>query len=374
MESKRYGNRREFLNRTLDRGKKYGGPVLRESASTTVLVGGLVYLLKDREFLRDLRESFYNMRHAGRTGYEMISGGPEGMKATKRLEDALEIVEVASEGNKEAREALEKYVLERKELVGKLGGIYKENETLSREAERLGLQLQGALKNFFEVGNSLKPDFWRKIDDTIIRIYGQDPIEAREKSLRLKEFYQNVRKFYDSREKNEHTVKEFCDYLVKVKEESIEQNRRFNEIFPNVIARVKEGYETEDGLFRTSEGGLLGARRDVRKDELKKMGKDVKDYRGKVDRTEDEVRAEMPIEPFREKNFVDYITNPVILGLAGAVFLKGISNISNTTRRGLTYLTLAPYYLGKEIAKGTGKAIKKFRTEKLKKAGDEGVR
>ena len=360
-EEKKYSSRREFLNNALVRGKKYGGPVLRESVSTAVLAGGLAYLLKDVKFLEDFREALYNARHAGRTGYEMISGGPAGMKAARNLEEAIAIVEESAKNNENAGEALENYLSKRKELVLELGNIYKENETLSRESERLWTQLQGALKSFFEIGNSLKPDFWKRLDNSVIKLYGQDPIEAREKSGRLKEFYQSVRRFYDSREKNEHTVKEFCDYLVRVKEESTEQNRKFNELFPNVIGRVKEGYEKEDELFVTGEKGVFGVRKDIKESDLEKTEESVEGYKRKVDATENEVRVEMPIEPFKERNFVDYVTNPVTLGLIGTIFLKGLSNISTPTRKGLTYLTLAPYYVTKGAVKGAGRLIKRYK-------------
>jgi len=364
---KEYTSRREFLQKA----RVKAAPIAREGASLAVLAGGLTYLASfNYPFLQTVKESLYNARHAARTSYEMVSGGPEGMKAVKNLDEALQLVTLSAESNKEARESLENYISKRKELVSELGRVYKENETIGQEAERLKIQLEGTLKNFFEIGNTLKPEFLDKLDNNIMKLYGMDPVQAREKSGRLMEFYKNVRKFYDAREKNEHTVKEFSDYLVAVKEDSIKQNEKFNELFPSVISRVREGYENEDALFNTGEKSILGLRKDVKISDLEKTATNVKKFREGVDTTENDVRKEMPITPYREGNWIDFTLNPLTLGITGALLLKGISNITPVTRKALTYATLSPYYITKSIAKGI---VKLKKNQKIKKEANKQI-
>ena len=71
---------------------------------------------------------------------------------------------------------------------GQLLNVYRENETLGRAASRVKVQIEGSLKSLFDAGNSLKDKVGvvRSVDDAIIRLYGMDPVAAREKSGRLK--------------------------------------------------------------------------------------------------------------------------------------------------------------------------------------------
>lgn len=302
-----------------------------ELASTITLAGAgtlAAWYFLPEEFFENLGEAVSFGRHATLTGYEMASGGPEGMKAAKNLEEAIEMVSNAASQNETAKTSLESYMLQRKDLVTQLVGTYKDNETLSREAERLQLQLEGAVKNFFEAGNSLKPESFKKIiDDNIMRVLNIDPVKAREKSARLDEFYDNAEKFYDSMEKKEHDVKEFCDYLANVKTESEAQNQKFNELFPTVIKAVREGYEVEDIVLGAGEKNIFGMRKDVKKEDLKNVDERVENYEGVVDRTETAIVQQMPIERYEKPTWIDYAVNPVTLGVLGALTLKGASKV-----------------------------------------------
>ncbi len=335
----------------------------KEEAKSTAVLSGLGYLAASQmpELLETLKEGFYNARHAYRTGKEIVTGGPEGMKAAKNLEEALAIVEAAKKDNQVAEQALESYFTERKDLLHSLVRVYQDNETLSREVERLEVQLKGALKNFFELGNQVKPNWWKEnIDQAIIKLYGMDPVAAVEKSERLKEFYKNVRKFYDAREQNENTVKEFCDYLGKFKEETKAQNERINKLFPNLIERVKETYETEDRIFERDDKGASLTKRDLEQtiDEVARAKKNAQ-------QTETQAAQEVPIKPYDPYNWVDAVTNPVILGLTGALIVKGASKLlPRPMDRNFTRLTASPInaalYLGKQTGKGMAYSWKKI--------------
>lgn len=342
--------------------RKKSNQYVNELGSTITLAGAgtlATWYFFPEEFFENLRDAISLGRHAGLTAYEVARGGSEGMRAAKNLEEAIAIVEGAASQNTDARDALEGYLAERRDLVGELAGVYKENETLSRESERLQLQLEGMIENLFTAGNSLKPGFMTKIDDAIIKIYGQDPVEARERSARLDEFYSSVKEFYDSREKNENTVQQFCDYLAKVKTESLTQNQRFNELFPTVIKAVREGYETEDIVLNTGDKNILGMRKDVQPGELEMLEERVENYSNTADETENTVASEMPIERYSPPTWIDYAVNPLALGIAGALVVKGISKVfvPGIVERPIRKALALPFTLAAKGAYGGGKAI-----------------
>ena len=340
------------------------------STSTLAVVGA--YALNELipgEFFENVREGLRMGRHTGKTIYDVVSGGPKGMKSAKNLQEALEIVANAGKANEEAGKVLEEYVADRKSFVGELVGAYKENENVFRVAQRVETQMSGTLKGFFEVGNSLKPEIMRKVDEAIIRVYGMDPIEAVEKSERLREFYKDARKFYDAREKDEHSVSEFCDFLNNTRDESVARNKVYNELFPEVVARVREGYETEDQIFSTGERNIFGFRSDVSKEELKGLGKEIDTFERNVDKSYESVRGEVPIEPYKEANWIDYSVNPLVLGIVGALAVKGASKLlPGVVERPIRYVTAVPnrvYDIGKlGVKSGRGLFIKAI--EKLK--------
>ncbi len=304
-----------------------------------VLTG--VYVLGNA--LENIQDAVYLGRHAAYTGVDALRGGPSGMRAAKNLEDALTIVDAAKDDNEAAQAALNELYATRTDLVQELATVYQQNETVGQEAGRLKLQLEGMISNVFQAGNDLKPGFMTPIDNWILRVFGQNPDEARAENARLDEFYKEVLKFYNSREKNEATVTEFCDYLAKVQTESTEQNVRLNELFPTVIARVKEGYETEDILLDSGVSGPLGIGRRISQKDLESVGGHVDQYQENVDTTRATVGQQVPLQNYGQFTLPDLILNPVVVGLTAALAAKGLSKgFPRIIERPFTTLTAAP--------------------------------
>ena len=299
--------------------KKAGDYLFGDHAETTAMaleavIAGTFLHYALPEFLTSLRQAAKHARHAANTVSDIAKGGPEGMRAAKSLDEALRQVENAAATNQEAAKAVSNYYSARKEFAGELVKIYKENETIGREASRLKLQLEGFLKSFFDAGNNLKPDWWKeKIDDAVIKLYGMDPVKAREKSETLRKFYDEVEKFYSSREKNENTVKEFCDYLAKTKDKVETDNKKIEQYFPQIISRVKEGYEVEDFLFKKETEGTK---------------EKVDTYKANVDKTRESVEKDAGIKHYQDpSSWIDYAISPITLGIAATLLANGAARV-----------------------------------------------
>jgi len=323
--------------------KKWGSRVIdgneeKLALGIEALVGGALIYIGLTSPLKNFREALYNARHAAKTVSDAVKGGPEGMRAVKNLDEAIRILEAAKSENKEASDALTSYYAARKDFVSNLSKVYNENENLSRVCSRLEIQLKGTLKNFFETGNELKPEWWKEnIDGPIIVTYGKalrtfgskdykdltnDQIIAKalESSEKLKKFYEEARKFYDAREKNERTVREFCDYVSKVKETTEQENKEIESLFPQLISRVKEGYTVEDYLFEVDAKGTKMINEEVINIEAK-----VQAYDGEVTETRTEVAKVVPVEKYNSTTWVDVATNPFVVGAGLVLLLKGLS-------------------------------------------------
>lgn len=339
---------------------------LDEASAVTVTALGAGYIISGLDFLPNLREALYHTRHAIGTAADMAKGGTEGMRAAQNLEEALILVEAARAKDEQAGKALDDYLGQRRELVGRIVQVYEGNENLGRQVERLQTQVQGAIKNVFEIGNSLKPDAMGPIDNLITKLYGQDPIVAREKSAQVKEFYDNVRKFYDASEKNEHTTAEFLSYLGTVKDETVAQNRRLNELLPGVEECVRGKYTVEDLLFKQRKEGEFTSETNRENQER------LDQFKQGVDRTYNEVRQEAPITPYVESNLVDLVTNPMVLGAAVALAGYGFSRllpglITNPTTKVLAAPIVQPVKLVAKVVSGINTRIKKYKeTSKLR--------
>lgn len=312
--------------------KKAGDYLFGDHADTTAvaleaIAAGTFFRFALPEFFTSLKQAAKHARHAANTVIDAAKGGPEGMRAAKNLEEALQQVETAAATNKEAANMLSNYYSARKEFSTELVKIYKENETIGREASRVKLQLEGFLKSFFDAGDQLKPDFWKKIDDAIIKVYGKDPVKAREESAGLRKFYEEVEKFYSSREKNENTVKEFCDYLTKTKDKVEADNKKMDQYFPQIISRVKEGYEVEDFLFKKPKEGVK---------------EKVSDYKTHVDNTRETLEVNTGMKKYEEPaSWIDYALNPVTMGVAATLVVNGV----------------ARFFMPKKLYEGMNKAI-----------------
>ena len=313
-DDKKWGDR--FL------GSDKGTELFSYATQTGISTALVSFLLP--EALKDLREAGYHFRHATHTVRDMAIGTP-GERGVKTLEEAIKQVKTAAAQNETAARELEEYQTARKKFVVEVSQTYRENETVIREAERLGVQLKGMTKNLFEVGNEVKVQWWKdNIDRPIIvqqkKWFGgkeydgltdeQILTRALEDSSRLKEFYQNARHFYDAREKNEATINQFCNYLAKVKDTSMEQNKKIESQFPKLVARLKEGYTVEDRVFEVDEKGTS-----MKQSDVSDVATKTADYKGKVDTTRTEVGQAVPLPKYSELNWVDVATNPLFISL-----------------------------------------------------------
>ncbi len=334
---KRWGNRVNERLKKQDELVSYG-------TQTAVLASAIGSLFPDA--LKDFREAMYNVRHAMNTTGEMVLGtqGQRGLNELKarHLEDALKIIDNSKAENVEAARKLQEHQDARGKFIQEMAETYKTNETLTREAQRLTVQLKGVAKNLFEIGNDVKADWWKEnIDAPVIITYGKalrqlgkegyknlsdDQIIAKaiESSQQLKEFYQNARKFYDAREKSETTIREFTEYLARVQNQAISDNKKIEEQFPKLVSRLKEGYSLEDTIFEVNVKGT-----DMTKQDVAEVKTQTADYRGKVDQTRTEVGTAVPLPAYSETNWVDWATDPFVLA-ASAVL------IGNTAMRLLT--------------------------------------
>lgn len=386
MEGKKYKNKREFLRDFSSRagkavfnyGKNATKPVDREVVSIGVLSGIGTYAFSYMpDFLRAIKEGTYHARHAYRTTKEMREGS-EGMKAVDNLEDALKVIAKASAENELAREELDSYFNERLELVDRLANNYHENETLAREADRLATQIKGMLVEYTaagdEVANKVTGGLFKKIDNFIMNRVG-DANKAREGLPQLQEFYREARKFYDGREKHENTVKELCDYLSKKSAEGLDANKRLNEHLELMIKQLDKTYNVEDHVFDIDDKvsfykALIERKKEqLTAEDVKDIGEEVSEYRDGVNKAEAGVMQDVPMQHFNERNWVDSVVNPLSIGIAGAVLLKGISKFVMPKRAydSFTSLTLMPITFPYSCAKMLVKKYKQSRTDKLKK-------
>ena len=383
----RRGYLREYSTRVVTSMINYGKgtvkPITREIGSTAVLAGAGAYAFSHMpDFMLSVIEGAKHGRHMYRTGGEII-GGSDGQKAVKNLEEALKIIAVTAKENEGAKEILDDYFNERISLVERLGADYELNETIARETERLFVQLNGMIVEYTaagdELANKASRGLFRKIDDWFMNKVG-DAKAAREGLPQLQEIVREARKFYDGREKHEHTVKELCGYLLGKKEESLEKNKKINSHIVSLITQLDRTYEAETHVFKVDDKinlfkALIGKSREVLAEgEVKNLKENVADYRKGVDNTETEIRKDVSIEPFNDKNWVDYVINPIGVGIAAAVAVKGISKLfmPRPLYDGFTSLTLLPITIPAYIGKKALEGISKLKKQKIKKSdGDE---
>ena len=274
--------------------------------------------------------------------------------------------------------------------------VYKENETFVDQAKLLKLQIEGALKNFYEIGNDIKPQTWKeKIDAPIIIAWakGQRAIgnpdykglddsqlyeRALEKSQRMQEFHKQVRKFSDATEKGEHTMKETCNYLEGMINEGKAENQRWVDLLPSLEKYVGGKYDVRDLLFAQRR------EKDFSESRNAKTESRVTEFRKNVDGAYEEVRREMPIEEYSDKNWVDVVTNPLNIGLIVAAagygasrVVKSIPVIGKYIVNPVSKVLAAPVMLplrgaaavGKGVFNGGKKLINKFRKSSTMESG-----
>jgi len=322
--------------------------------------------------LASLKETLYNARHAYLTVSDYVKGGPEGMRSVQNLEEvlrdeAISVLEKMKHRDGKANEALEELqmvVEKRKQSVTELGNIYRENENVARVCNRLRVHLKGALKNFYEINNDIKPSWWKQnVDGPLIDLWGtiqeysgnkewqnmtreQKIKKALEESKEFREFYQDARKFSDARRLNENTVRQFCDYLSKTETKLTEQNDAIDAILERFSEIMVETYGKEDRIFETDRKGT-----DMAREEAARVKEDVKEYEANVAETRQQASQQVPMRPYSEPAYIDVLTNPVIVGAAAVLLFKGLTKltvpkcIGNAVSKGICYpLKLAGNY------------------------------
>ncbi len=212
---------------------------------------------------------------------------------------------------------------------------YDSNETISREASRIEISVKGAFKEFFETGNELKPIWWKRLDDGIVDGYGKvmktlgneavaDASDGqfvsmyRQGSQRLERLYEKSQSFAEARQQNEETVRDFIEYLGDAKATAIEENTQMAGLCPQLVQRVKEGYQTENRLLYADGRGVGMSDGDLRKvqEGVNRFASDVQDTR--VD-----VSEEIPLSGHAVP-YIDIAMNPLVLAVAGVALLKGV--------------------------------------------------
>ena len=288
-----------------------------KSLITLGAVGTLaVATLLPKDFTLHAKAAYAHGKHSARTIQELAMG-TKGQRAVNNLEQALSILGKAGTDYDEINKALSQYGQEREQLVENLKRTYEENETMGREFHRLQINLEGFAKNFLELGNDVKPDAWKKhIDNTIIRIYGMDPVEAIERSEKLKEFYSEARAFYDQREINERSVKNFCDFLARTRVEGEEQNKKINGVLQNLEGTVNETYNVENKVFEGHDNRYNA--------NIPQLKQEVLQHGESVMNTREGVQEYTPV-PISNFSWLDIALNPFVLGLAAGATVKGAS-------------------------------------------------
>ena len=306
-------------------------------AAGEVAIGGTILSHYCLDFLTHVREAGYFARDSYNTISDSVKGGPEGMRAAKSLDEALRIVESATQDNSTAKTALESYAATRKDFAQELVRVYNENETITEVADRLILQMKGFYKNIAEAANSAKPDFVKQADQIIIEGIGKlrgvfqeeykgktdaEILEmAMKRSQTLQQFYTEARKFYDSREKNENTVKEYCNHLQGIKETAAAQNQKLESLFPHVISQVKEGYEVEHIMINTDRQGA-----GMKPSGLENAARHGQAFKNGTNELRTEVGKVMPMPKYSETNYIDMLANPYSIALLGVIAWRGLTS------------------------------------------------
>ncbi|OIO80764.1 hypothetical protein AUJ84_02655 [Candidatus Pacearchaeota archaeon CG1_02_32_132] len=269
-----------------------------------------------------VRDAYEHFRDSTQAVSEIVRG-TKGERGVKNLEDALSVIREQTGQYASIDEELAGYLTEREELTGRLSKLYEDNETIAREAKRLSVNLQGFLKNFYEIGNDLKPGFWKKyVDDTIIGLYGMDKVEALEKSEKLKRFYNEVKEFYSAREVSENSIAAFSKFLSETETSSREQNERVNGILGKLEGTLGETYTTEDKLFDENPEGFWKGETDI-----SGLERSIDQYQGNVDSAKSDVEEFTPVNERSGFDWITFMLNPMTLGFVGASALKGASKI-----------------------------------------------
>lgn len=327
--------------------KKWGNKLSSSKAveaGLEVIVGANIIKFVLPEALHYLKESAHHFRHSLKTISDSKKGGPEGMRSAIDLNDAIAVLE-ANQDYPPASKALNEFYAARNAYASELVSKYKSNETIIRVGQKLELQLKATFKNLSEVGIKVKPNFWTEyVDKPLIKLFGKTKqiigseeyqglsnleleLKAEKISQNLLQFYQEVNLFYNSREKNENTIKNFNQYLKntldQAKTENINIKTQIQKHFPGILELVEQGYKVEDAIFLTHQKGSK-----ITGEEISSTGRDVKTYSEEVDNLRSEIRQDIPMPKYSTFTWVDIATNPYLLALIPVIIVHGVRAVS----------------------------------------------
>jgi hypothetical protein len=293
-----------------------------ESTAALTAAGLVAAYSMSPNFFESVKEGIKQGRHAGRTVDEMVRG-TEGQRAVESL----------LEQNLRAKGVYEEKVT----LVDNMKRIYDENELLAREAKRLEVQLSGLVVNATAAGDeAARKATWGlfgKLDDKIMNLPSSSKL-ARDGLQELQEIYKTARQFYDGREKSENTIAELCGKLEQIGLNAVVENRGIENDLNSMATQLDRTYKVEDGVFKVDDKvslvkALMGKRvEQLRQEDVRAMQGEVKDYRQGVDNLRASVEQNAGIGPYKEPMaWLDYGINPVSMGIAAALVVKGASKL-----------------------------------------------
>ncbi len=366
-------------------GSKILKRTLEEIGSTATLAGmGYAFAsVMDYSFYKAVRESLYNARHSGRTTKEIFTGGPEGKKA----------IEALQEGNKtllEANEALKVRYMSEMAIIDRMVDTYRQNETLGRELERLGVQIKGLAVNataaLDSAANKVTGNVFKSIDDFLMGKHAKD---AREKLPELQELFEKARKAYDAKEKMDTTYKDLAGYLQRMGLEVVKENKNVEMDLNRMILQHEETYRVEDEVFALNDKvsflkALIGRKVEtLTRQNINDLEKSVRDYREGVDKLRTDIEEHTGIPPYETPAAWIESINPLMIGIGLGLATKGVTTflyaipgLGDSVRKVLALPVTLPLKgvsklgnWGFRKAKGGIERLKKFKYSG--KAGDK---
>lgn len=307
-----------------------------------ILVAGIAFqnLKLFQDPLKHAKGAAYFGTHATQTIIDAAQGGPAGMRAAIKLEEAIKTLEKESATDENAAKALREYYTSKKEFVQELVKVYKENETFALTCDRLGAQIRGMVHNVLEIGNDLPIPFQKDLQAqyvlTLVKMNrswnpnyekykGMTDTEILVQAARdnkvIGKLYEVINDFYKGRKLNENTVDALCKSLKNYEGHANNQNKEIEAYFPQIIQMVKDGYSIERVLLELEKRGVF-----IEEDELKGADQKVKKYKEKGVELREGIKSEgVPMKEDPAYNLIDLAMNPFVLATAAVLAYKGLT-------------------------------------------------
>ncbi|MBI2549437.1 hypothetical protein HYW21_08895 [Candidatus Woesearchaeota archaeon] len=356
----------------------YSSAPLRHLGATGIeiaVLNGVIHVTFP-DIVDDARHVVYDLRHSGRTVGEMLHGGPEGMRSIEvTIDEALQTL-YSTSANDPRSAQLREQLLDQEGFTRELATIYQQNETLTTQAQRLLLQLGGAVSHTNQLGTDIRDGWsdsslpghgivgWWK-DNVDARLEkgraqleqgrGRDGYqgltqeqavaEAKARSELINTFFNEVAPAYDARERNEDTVRQLYD-------NARAENQALGTLFPRistyaqdaVTGTVRNTYKVEQSLWEKARKGT-----DITIDDVAGAQKDVHNYTQQVEQTREAVGDEVPLQDYHGGQFLDYTVNGPMLAavavLGGKFLVRRIPFVGKPTDNGITRLVAYPLKL-----------------------------